>query len=247
MENQNELEIDLVEVLLYLKKKLLVIILTTILFGAIGFGVSRFVIKPSYTASTRVYVVNKTNDASISNSDLQFSMQVLEDYKVLITGRNVTQEVISKLRLDIKPEELSKKISVTAPSNTRVLQISVTDNDPYLAAKIANSVRTVASKQIKDIMGVDAVNVVYEATAPEEKSSPSNSKNTILASLLGFMLSAGIYVVIFMLDDTIRTEEDVEHYLGLSTLGVIPVSNQLDSSANARSKKKKNRRNKRKK
>ena len=237
MENQqNELEIDLVEVLLYLKSKLLVIVLTTLLLGAVGFAYSKFMIEPTYTASTRVYVLNKKEDSHLNSADLQLSTYLMEDYKILITGRNVTQEVINRLGLDMTPEQLASKITVSAPEKTRVLQISVVDNDPNEAAKIANCVRSVAAVQIKEIMDVDAVNVVYEATAPRGKSAPSIGKNTILASMLGFIISAGIYVVIFMLDDTIKTEEDVEHYLGLSTLGIIPVSTDLDMHTDVKKK-----------
>ena len=92
--------------------------------------------------------------------------------------------------------------------------------------------------QIKEIMDVDAVNVVYAAEVPSGPSSPSVMKNTMIAAILGLVAVVGVYVVIFLLDDTIRTEEDVERYLGLSTVGVIPLSNELNVMSKYTGKKK---------
>ena len=86
-----------------------------------------------------------------------------------------------------------------------------------------------ASVQIKEIMGVDAVNLVYAAETPQGKSGPSVTKNTLIAALVGLVAAVGVLVVIYLLDDTIRTEDDVERYLGLSVLGVIPISSEMGS------------------
>lgn len=227
MENQNEMELDLLELFHYLKKKLWLIGAAFVVCAVIGFAVSQFLMTPKYTASTRMYVLNRTNETNVVYADIQTSTYLLTDYKVLITGENVTKEVIDILSLSDKPEELENKIEVTAPDNTRVLQINVTETDPVLAADIANCVRVVASTQIEEIMDVDAVKLVYEAAVPEEPSSPHVMLNTLIAAALGMFVSVFVLVVMFMLDDTIRTEEDVERYLGLSTLGVIPTADEL--------------------
>ncbi len=237
MEIENEEKIDLVELLLYLKKKLGIVVVVFVLSAVIGFVYSHFFITPMYTASTRAYVLNRSNENTVVYSDLQLSSQLLNDYKVLITGQNVTKEVISDLGLNMTPGQLSGKINVTAPNDTRVLQISVTDENPQRAADIANVVREVASQQIKEIMDVDAVNLIYEAEVPGNPSSPNVKRNTMLAALVGFAVSVGIFTCIFFMDDTIRTEEDVERYLGLSTLGVIPISSKLEGSKSPRERK----------
>lgn len=222
MENKTEVELDLLDLFRYLKKKLWIIIAACAACALIGFVVSQLLISPKYIASSRVYVLNRTNENGVVYSDFQLSSQLLNDYKVLITGQNVTKEVIDQLKLNMTPEQLAGKINVTAPDNTRVLQINVTDTDPQRAANIANAVREVAALQIKQIMDVDAVNLVYEAEVPSEPSSPNVKRNVALAAVLGVIVTIGILAVVFVLDDTIRTEEDVERYLGLSTLGVIP-------------------------
>ena len=228
MDNQNEMEIDLLELFHYLKKKIAILMAVCLVSAVVGFVGTKLFIAPKYTAATRVYVLNRSNETTVVSSDFSLANYMINDYQVLITGQNVTKEVVKQLNLNMTHAELAGMISVTAPDNTRVLQISVTDISAQRAADIANAVRDVAVTQIKEIMDVDAVNVVYTAEVPSGPSSPSVMKNTVIAAILGLVAVVGVYVVIFLLDDTIRTEEDVERYLGLSTVGVIPLSNELN-------------------
>lgn len=227
MENRDEIEIDLVGLFYYLKKKVWVVAIALVICALLGFVISNFFVAPVYTAATRMYVLNRSNENNMLASDFQVSSQMLKDYKVLITGQNVTKQVIEKLGLDMTPGELAGKIAVTTPDDTRVLQINVSDNVAQRAADIANCVREIASAQIKDIMDVDAVKLVYEAEVPQTPSAPSVRKYTVLGAIVGLIASIGVFVVIYIMDDTIRTEDDVEHYLGLSVLAVIPACSQL--------------------
>ena len=240
MENKNYeggFVLDLMDIFHYLVKKSWIIAIVTAVCLIGSFLVSRFLIAPEYTAGARVYVLNQSNDSGVVVSDFQVSSQLLNDFRVLITGQNVTQEVVEDLGLDMSPSQLCGKISVNAPGNTRVLEIKVTDNDPQLAADIANCVQKIASRQITEIMGLDSVKLVYSATVPGAPSSPNISKNTATGAVLGFVLSTALCICYYLFDDTIRTEDDVMKYLELSTLGSIPDSSQL--SRDNRSKKKK--------
>jgi len=239
MDYQNEeFEINLLELIGYWKKKMLIIIAVTLVCGALGYAVTHYFMPPEYTATTRMYVLNRSSDTHISSSDYSVSNYMVSDYGVLITGKNVTKEVIEQLGLDMTTAELTQMLQVEAIDNTRVLQITVVDNDATRAAEIANCVREVASVQIKDIMDVDAVNLVYEATTPEKKSGPSVMKNTMLTAMLGLLATVAILTVIHLMDDTIRTEEDVERYLRLSVLGTIPASKEFGVTATESSGKK---------
>lgn len=237
MVNQKETEMDLLELFHHLKKKIPFLLAACLICAVATFAVTTLLIPQKYTAVTRVYVLNRSEDTAVVSADFSLSDYMINDYKVLITGRNVTKEVISQLNLDMTHRELSKMIQVSAPDNTRVLQISVTDTEAQRAAEIANGVRDVAVAQIKAIMDVDAVNLVYAAETPEEPASPDVWKNTLVGALVGLLAAAGVYSVIFLLDDTIRTEEDVERYLGISTVGVIPLSRELDSMSGPKGKK----------
>lgn len=234
METQKErIEIDLLDLFFVFKKKILYILAACVLFAIAGGCFTHFLMDDEYTAKTRMYVLSRSSDSELSSSDYNLANFMIKDYQVLITGENVTREVIEKLELPMTVGQLSGKISVSAIDNTRVLQIVVVDTEPERAAAIANCVREVSSAQIKAIMDVDAVNLVYEAEVPTHKSGPSMTKNIISATIIGFMLSVLTIVVIHLVDDTIQTDEDVTRYLGLSTLGVIPVSKELESMGNA--------------
>lgn len=221
-----EFEIDFTGLLLYLKKKIRVIAAVVLVCALAGFLASAVFMTPKYTASTRVYILNRSNDRYAS-SDFVIASYMLNDYQVLITGRNVTEAVVKDLELEMEPSALAGKIAVSSPENTRVLQIDYTDPDPKQAARIANAVREEAVKQLQSIMEVDAVKLIYAAEVPKASSSPSVSRNTLIAAVVGLVLSVAFYAVIYIRDDSLRTEEDVEQYLGLSTLGVIPAAKDL--------------------
>ncbi len=239
MENTNEqAELHLLEFLFFLKKKLAVILAFFLIFGILGFVGTRLFIPTTYTTDTRMYVLSRANENSMVTTDFQIANYVINDYKALITGQNVTKEVISRLGLNMSPNKLSAKIAVTSPANTRVLQISITDEDPRLAAEIANTVREVAATQIEQIMDVSAVRTVYEAEVPRVPSGPNVQRNILRAAFAGLVIILGVYIVIFFIDDSIRTEEDVSRYLGLGTLGVIPMSAELGALDTVRTSKK---------
>lgn len=229
---KDEMEIDLIDLFYYLKKKIWAIVAAFLVFAILGAVFTTFFMQDEYTAKTRMYVLNRSSEAGISSGDYSVSSYMVKDYEVLITGENVTREVIDRLHLDMSVSELVSKISVSAIDNTRVLQIVVVDNDAKRAAAIANCVREISSAQLKEIMDVDAVNLVYEAEVPGGKSGPSMTKNMIIAAALGVVLAIGVLVVVYMLDDTIRTDEDVTRFLGLDTLGVIPMSKELETMVN---------------
>ena len=231
MEKQNEMEIDLIDLFYYLKKRIWLAVAAFVLFAAAGAVFTACFMQDEYTARTRMYVLNRTSDSGISSSDYNTSNYMIKDYEVLIKGENVTRKVIEELNLDMSVATLASKISVSAINNTRVLQIVVVDSQPQRAADIANCVREISGTQIKAIMDVDAVNLVYEAEAPRGKSGPNMGKNVALAAILGAVATIGVLIVVYMLDDTIKTEEDVERYLGLSVLGVIPVSSEIGNFA----------------
>lgn len=231
MDNQKETELDLVGLFYYLKKKFLIVVAAFLACAVVGFVVSSFFITPKYKASTRIYVLNRASTNGLVVSDFTISNQLLNDYKVLITGRNVTEKVIDRLGLNMSASGLAGKISVSAPEDTRIVQIDIVDTDPQRAANIANAVREEATDQLKNIMSVDTVTLVYEAEVPQNPTSPNVMFNTALAAMVGAVVAIGILGVIFMMDDTIRTEEDVERYLGLSVLAVIPLSNDLDAAS----------------
>ncbi|MCI7739730.1 MAG: Wzz/FepE/Etk N-terminal domain-containing protein, partial [Lachnospiraceae bacterium] len=222
-QRDDEIEIDLVEVFRLLVSKLGIIILSGMIFAFLAIIGTKLFITPKYQSVTKMYVLAQQNSDTVTNSDLQTSTLLTKDYAELITSRTVAESVIANLRLDLKYDQLINKIEVGTTSDTRIITIKVTDEDPYAARDMANAVRDTAAEHIKSVMNIEAVNVVDTANIPDQKCSPSVSKNGLLAGVLGCFLAVVIILIQYLSNDTIKVSEDVEHYLGLSTLGVIPM------------------------
>ena len=222
-QRDDEIEIDLVEVVRLLVSKLGIVILSGMIFAFLAIIGTKLFITPKYQSITKMYVLAQQNSDTVTNSDLQTSTLLTKDYAELITSRTVAESVIANLRLDLKYDQLINKIEVGTTSDTRIITIKVTDEDPYAARDIANAVRDTAAEHIKSVMNIEAVNVVDAANIPDQKCSPSVSKNGLLAGMLGCFLAVVIILIQYLSNDTIKVSEDVEHYLGLSTLGVIPM------------------------
>ena len=236
--NNDEIEIDLKEIFGLLISKLWVIILSGITVGLIFIVVTMLFITPQYKSTTKMYVLNKQTEEKITSSDMQSSLYLTKDYAELIKSRTVTEGVIAQLNLDLKHEQMLEKMSVTSPTDTRVIAITITDEDPYMASQIANAVRDIAASHIRNVMNIEAVNVVENANIPDEKSSPSISKNGIIGGLLGCIICTVIILIVFLTNDTIQSQEDVEKYLGLSILGAIPLSEAQKKSKKYKKNKK---------
>lgn len=242
MEQQNlqdntDIEIDVLELFHVLLNKFWIILLAGIIAALAFVGGTILFITPQYQSTTKMYVLSKQDNNTITQQDMQTSLSLTKDYAELIKSRTVTEGVIAQLNLDLTHEQLLGKVSVDSATDTRILSITVTDPDPYEACKIANAIRDVAANHIKNIMDIDAVNVVETANIPDQKSSPNISKNGVIGGLLGVLLSVAIILIAYISNDTIKTQEDVERYLGLSMLGTIPLT-----AADRKNKKKKQKR-----
>ncbi len=222
MNGNDEIEIDLVEVFHVLLRKWWLIIGTAVIFALASMLGTMFLITPQYRSTTKMYVLSRQKEDTITNADLVTASYLTKDYVELIKSRTVAENVISSMNLNLTPEQLNSKISVSTPSDARVISIAVVDPNPEMARDLANEVRNQAAQHIQQVMNTEAVNVVDMANTPTGKYSPSISKNTLMGGLIGFVLSAGIVIMMYLMNDTIKSAEDVEKYLGLSTLGSIP-------------------------
>lgn len=216
------IEIDILYLLRKLWSKKFFIIFVGLLVGTIALLGSVFFIKPKYTSTTRIYVVSRSSDTSLTNQDLQAGSYLVNDYKEVITSSEVLSSVIDQEKLSMSASELSKDIAVTIPTDTRVISISVTDTDAQRACDIANTVREVAAEKIKAVTKVDDVTTLESATKPSHPSSPNVKKNAAIGALAGVFLAVGGILVAEVLDDRVRRPEDIEEVLGMTLLGVVP-------------------------
>ena len=221
------IEIDVLYLLRKLWSKKFFIVFVGLLVGTIALLGSVFFIKPKYTSTTRIYVVSRSSDTSLTNQDLQAGSYLVNDYKEVITSSEVLSSVIDQEKLSMSTGELSKEIAVTIPTDTRVISIAVTDTDAQRACDIANTVREVAAEKIKAVTKVDDVTTLESATKPSHPSSPNVKKNAAIGALAGVFLAIVGILVAEVLDDRVRRPEDVEEVLGMTLLGVVPDIDKL--------------------
>ena len=217
--NNDEIEIDLREIFSVLLSHLGIIILSGLVLGLVAIVGTKVFITPQYQSVTKMYVLAKQNNDTLTSADMQTSTLLTKDYAEMIQSRTVTEAVIAQLGLDMTHEQLVNKISVSNTTDTRIITISVLDKDPYMARDIANAVRDTAAEHIKNVMNSEAVNVVDEANIPAEKYSPSVSKNGLIGGVLGCMIAVAIILIRFIMNDTIQTAEDVERYAKICSDG----------------------------
>lgn len=220
------IEIDVLYLLRKLWSRKFFIIFIALVVGTIALLGSVFLIKPKYTSTTRIYVVSRTAD-SITNQDLQAGSYLAKDYQEVITSNEVLSSVIDKEKLSLTPNELSSMISVTIPTDTRVISISVEDDNAQEATTIANTVREVAAEKIKAVTKVDDVTTLEAAEVPKEPSSPNIKRNTLIGVIAGGVLAVISIIILEVLDDRVRRPEDIEDVLGLPLLGIVPDIDKL--------------------
>ena len=226
MNNRDDvLEINLGELFAVLMGRAFLIISAGIFFALAGLFLSKFVIHPEYESTTKIYILNKEENQTVTYSDVQISTQLTQDYAELIKSRRVLEEVIQRLHLtDIEYKDLYDVLKVDTPSDTRIVAITVRDKDPLMAMKIANCIREVASEHITNVMDIDAINIAETANVPTDKASPSVARWTIISGFIGAVVVAFFAILGYLLDDSIKSNDDVERYLGLSTLALIPLT-----------------------
>lgn len=224
MENQQneEIEIDLLELLYVLKGRIMEIVGAAVL-AALLFGVgTMFLIEPKYESTAKLYIGSQSSGLA-SLTDLQMGSQLAQDFIVLVESRPVLERVIRELGLNLTYEELLSMLTLNNPSDTHILEITVQADDPYMAKEIVDKIGQVSGQRITIIMNVGQPTTVENGHLQDSPSSPNVIKNVMIGAVAGIFLSMAVIVISYLLDDKVATEEDIEKYLGLNTLGVIPV------------------------
>ena len=218
---ENETEIDLLQLAKALWHKAWAIVLVTLITAAMAFAGTKLFITPLYTASAMMYV----NNSSISVGSTQVNL-------VILKTRGTLEEVIKEADLPYDYEQLSGMIEAGAVNSTEVFSISVTSASPEEAEKIANTIAELLPNRIADIVEGSSVRIVDYAVVPSKKTSPCLSKNTMLGAMLGFVLSCGVFTVLYLLDDVVHNEDYVRVTFDLPLLAVVPDLTEKNSKSN---------------
>lgn len=220
-------EISLKEYFLIIRNRIGLIILLTVISVVTSGLVSFFVLKPEYQTFTTLIVGKPKDYQNVDNkldyNDLLLNQKLVSTYGELVKTRAVADEVIENLGLDISYKDFREKVNVNLVKDTEIIKLEVVDTDPILAAEIANETAQVFMENVKDIMMVENVQVIDRAQVPDMPIKPRPKLNMAIAGVLGLMVGIFLVFLLEYLDNTIKTPDDVEKYLGLPVIGTIPL------------------------
>lgn len=219
-------EIDLIAFLLKLKAKWKICILGLIIGAIIAAGYATFLVNPQYQSTAMVYLRTNGN-ATVSLQDLQIGSQLTNDYEIIFKSRPIMEETIEELGLEMSPNALANAINITNPTDSRILKITATAGSPELARDIANSVTEGGMKAVLEIESQTPY-VIEDAVLQTAKVGMSRVKMTLIGGLLGLMAVIGYLFIGFVISDKIHSADDIERYLGVPVLTIIPEDKALD-------------------
>ena len=214
-------EIDLLEILRAFKQKLWLILLAAFIGGGGAGAFSKLVLVPEYTSTAMLYVLSKETTLT-SLADLQIGSQLTKDYRIIVTSRPVLQDVIDSLGLEMDYKDLRKKLTLDNPSDSRILTITAKDPDPALAKLIVDKVAYTASDYIGEIMEMVPPKLIEDGEVSLIPVGPNNKKNAVMGMMAAAAFVCGLLTLQVVLNDTVRTEDDVTKYLGITVLAAVP-------------------------
>ena len=223
-EFQDEETIDLLELFGMLWQHIFQILICTVVGAAVAFGVTKFLMVPQYESSAMM-IVNTRQDANanVTSDQINSATKLVETYSIIVKSDTVLSRVIDDLGLNLNYGELKDKVTVKSVNSTQVMEISVEDADPAAAQIICQKITQVCPELIKDAVEAGSVKLISAASTPVQPVSPNTLKNTAVGALLGLVACAGVLVLKMLLNNKINNDADVQKYLDLPVLGVIPV------------------------
>lgn len=219
---REEIEIDLLDLFYFYRSKI-VWIIVMFLVGALLAGlVTQFAITPKYTATSTMYMVSSSSGSVVDLTDLNIGESLSSDYIELIKTRPIIEDVIKDQNLEYEYEDVLEMLDLSVVTDTRIIKISVTSPDKEEAMNIANELAIKAEAQLPKLMDAPKPNIAERAILPDEPSSPSLTKNVMIGALLMLLLTLAVLTVMYLMDDTLKSAEDVEKHFGVIPLTVIP-------------------------
>lgn len=218
------LEINMKDLFRLALRKWWVFVICVFVFGSAAYIRTNYFTIPTYSSSTTLYVGKNAETEGIQSSDLYLGANLILDYRELAKSKLVAGEVIDEMGLqNMSAGSLAGRIGVNQKNESRVIQISVIDTNPQMAMELTNKVAEVLQKKIIEIMQVENVQIIDKAEIQPFPISPNKRLNYMIGILLGLILGIGIILLIAYLDNTIKTNEDVNKHLGLPVIGNIPL------------------------
>lgn len=215
-------EIDLLELFRAILKHIKLIIVLCILFGVGGFFGTKLLITPTYTASTSIYLTPQISESgSLDYNSQMANSKLVSNVVELMTQNNIMSEVAKNVGLE-SAESVKKVVKVSNDSDTEIITVTATTNNPKLSKYVANDTVNTFITRMQKNLNVSNIEVVDKAKLSYVPSGPNVKKNTLLATMVGFVLGCGYAVLRFLFDNRLRTKEEAEKYLGIPVFCEIP-------------------------
>jgi len=217
--------LDLRELFYMLVKHMRLIALLTVISVSVTALATIFLMTPTYETFTTLMLgkpVEELNASQVNNQGILTNQQLIGTYAEIAKSKVVINKVVNELGNTMTPAELRSKVSVTLLNNTAVIKVGVKDSDPERAAVIANAMAKTFMAEVSNIMKIENVQVIDPAEVPVNPISPRLLLNLAISLILGLMLGVFISFLIEFMDRSVKTPEDVQKYLGLPVLGMIP-------------------------
>jgi len=216
-------EIDLLQMAKMLLENAKYILIATVIMGVLGFVGSKFLVTPIYQASAKMIVNTRHDDnQNVTNDQLNSAKNLVDTYAIIIRSRDVLNKVSAELDLTESYKQLASAVSVQAVNNTQVMQVKVQHENRQTALAIAAKILEIAPGVIVETVEAGSVKPVEQAYAGTEPVSPSAAKNAVLLAAVGFILTCCVIAIVYLSDNTYKTDLDIQNELELPVLGVIP-------------------------
>lgn len=216
--------LSLQEIAKILKKRLWLVIFFTFISIGISAGISFYALTPIYQAQTQILVnQNNSSESVYSWQTTETDLRLINTYNVIITSPVILTPVIEALNLNLTPAQLTQQISITNENDSKVVTINVENSNPSKAVEISNKVAEVFKEKIPQLMSVDNISILSVAKLNDNPSpvKPNKMLNITIAGIIGLMLGVGLAFLLELLDTSIKSEQDVEDYLGLPVIGIV--------------------------
>lgn len=218
-------EVNLKELFRYILSKFYIVVTATVVVVLAGEIYSTYLKTPLYRSTTKLVLTSSQGDNSqtaVTNTDVTLSNNLVKTYSEIVTSRGVLAKVIDNLKLDTTTDELANKVTVSSVSNTQIITIAVSDPDAGQAEKIANEIAKVFKAEIVSLYKIDNVQIVDKAQVASSPYNVNILKQTLQFLAAGLAMGIGIVLIMFYLDNTVKSSQVVEDKVGLVVLGVVP-------------------------
>ena len=223
MNEMEEQVISISEIFEALKKRWILIVSITLVATLISGILSFFVIKPTYEASTKVFVGKEESSLEGYNTnDIQMYQKLLQTYAETIKTNEVIQAAINNTNADLSVKDVKDSLTVTPIADTQILQIKYKNNDPEVAKSILENITNEFVILAKELVPNGNVRVIEAVQLPEDPVAPNKKMNIAIAFLLGLMVSVGLVFLLEYLDNTFKSKENLERELSIPVVGLIP-------------------------